>query len=114
MIAVTVPSRLSRFVVRKSVTLARRQGTPLLGYVENMSGYACPDCGRVGPLFDAEAGSGPFEDIERLASLPFDPRFGRESDAGRPGILERPESGVARELHDLASKLRARLEGSRT
>jgi ATP-binding protein involved in chromosome partitioning len=108
-IAVTLPTRLSRFVVAKSLTLARRLGLPLIGYVENMTGYACPGCGQVGPLFDA--GEGEFAGVPRLVGLPFDPVFGRQTDAGRPDVLERPHDAAARAVRELAARVRTFFEG---
>ncbi|NIR45642.1 MAG: Mrp/NBP35 family ATP-binding protein [Gemmatimonadetes bacterium] len=103
-LAVTIPSELSRFVVSKSLTMVKELGIPIVGYVENMSGYLCPDCGRIGPLFSTEAA--PFEGVPRLAAVPFDPRFGAEGDAGRPDVLGRPDAPAARAVRDLARAVR--------
>lgn len=107
-IAVTLPTGLSRFVVGKSLALARRLGLPLIGYVENMIGYVCPGCGQVGPLFDAQETD--FESVPRLVGLPFDPEFGRQTDAGRPDVLERPEAVPGRAVRELAGRVRAYFE----
>lgn len=108
-IAVTLPTRLSRFVVGKSLALARRLGLPLIGYVENMIGYVCPGCGQVGPLFDAREAD--FEGVPRLVGLPFDPAFGRQTDAGRPDVLERPQAAAGRAVRELAMRVRTFFEG---
>jgi Mrp family chromosome partitioning ATPase len=108
-VAVTVPSRISRFVVAKSLTMARELELPILGYVLNMAGYVCPDCGEVGPLFGGAAEG--FEGIDRLGTIPFDPEFGRETDAGRPGVLACPYSAAARAVREIAAAVRGRLEG---
>lgn len=107
-VAVTLPSALSRLIVGKSLTLARRLGLPLIGYVENMAGYVCPDCGALGPLFTAP--STRFGEVRRLASLPFDPTFGREMDAGRGDVLARPDSEVGRAVRALAAQVRTFFE----
>lgn len=111
-IVVTVPSELSRFIVGKSLTLSREMGIPVLGYVENMSGYVCPHCGEVGRLFDSASVS--FEDVPRLAGLPFDPEFGRETEAGRPDVLRRPDTEVGRGIRVIASAIREHFEGPRS
>jgi len=103
-VAVTLPSALSKLVVGKSLTLARRLGLSLIGYVENMTAYVCPDCGGVGPLF--EAPDTKFEGVRRLAKLPFDPIFGREMDSGRSDVLGRPDTHVARGLRQAAAEVR--------
>ena len=69
-VLVTIPSDLSRSVVARSISALAGGGHRLLGYVENMAGYCCRDCGEVKPLFplpDADL------DIPRLGAVPFDP-----------------------------------------
>ncbi len=109
LLMITLPSRLSRFIVGKSLTMARKLDIPIIGYVENMVGYLCPHCGEVGELFGG-VGRG-FDGVERLASLPFDPRFGAATDGGRPDVLQRPESPAARGICELASAVRTFFEG---
>jgi ATP-binding protein involved in chromosome partitioning len=104
-VVVTLPSDLSRFIVRKSLAAARELGIPIIGYVENMAGYICPHCGRRGPLFDSD-GSG-FESVPRLADVPFDWRFGSETDAGRPDVLGRPDSPGGRATREIAERVKS-------
>jgi ATP-binding protein involved in chromosome partitioning len=56
-IAVTIPSEESRRSVERAMHAARESKVRLLGVVENMSGYACAECGSTGPLFPGEAGA---------------------------------------------------------
>lgn len=56
-IAVTIPSEESARSVARALDAAREARLPLLGVVENMSGYACGRCGAVGPLFTGDAGA---------------------------------------------------------
>lgn len=107
LVLVTLGSELSGFVVSKSVRRARDLGIPLAGYVENMAGYACPHCGSVGPLFGAAAG---FDGLTRLARVPFDPELSRLADAGRPYVLERPDTPAGRAFIEAARALRAFFE----
>jgi ATP-binding protein involved in chromosome partitioning len=46
-VLVTIPSDVAHLVVKKSITAAKEIAAPVLGLVENMTGYACPDCGVV-------------------------------------------------------------------
>ena len=55
-LAVTIPSEESRMSVERSIRAALSAGIPLLGIVENMTGYECEHCGRQGPLFTGTAG----------------------------------------------------------
>jgi ATP-binding protein involved in chromosome partitioning len=56
-VAVTIPSDESRRSVARALDAARDAGLPVTGVIENMSGYACPRCGAVGPLFPGDAGA---------------------------------------------------------
>jgi len=56
-IAVTIPSEESRRSVERAMRRAAQAGVPLLGVVENMSGYACADCGAIAPLYEGSAGA---------------------------------------------------------
>lgn len=109
LIAVTIPSRLSSLVVGKSLSMARELELPVLGYVLNMDGYVCAHCGELGDLFSGDEVA--FEGVQRLATIPFDPEFGRESDAGRPAVLSRPDSAASQAIRRLATSVRAYFEG---
>jgi ATP-binding protein involved in chromosome partitioning len=92
-IVVTIPTEESRRSVARTVQAARDDGIPLLGVIENMSGYGCPDCGCVGPLFPGDAGRQLSEefDIPLLGTVPF---HGRSTSA-HPGTLV-PDALTAR------------------
>lgn len=111
LIAVTLPSELSRSVVARSLTLARELELPVIGHVVNMVGYICPHCGERGRLFDATEPD--LGTVPCLAEIPFDPNFGRESDAGRPYVLTRPDASASRAIRQLANSVRAYCEGER-
>ncbi|MDB4899108.1 MAG: antiporter inner rane protein [Gemmatimonadetes bacterium] len=72
-IAVTIPTEESERSVARALDAAREVGVPLIGIVENMSGYACGACGEVGPLFDGDAGTrlAAAHGVPLLARLPF-------------------------------------------
>jgi ATP-binding protein involved in chromosome partitioning len=70
-VLVTTPSALSRGVVQRSVAALARTPNPVLGYIENMSGYYCADCDSIKPLF-AEAAEVEFG-MPCLGRIPFDP-----------------------------------------
>lgn len=69
-VLVTIPSDLSRDVVARSISALTSDQKRLLGYVENMAGYYCRDCGEVRPLFPDSETELP---IPLLGRLPFDP-----------------------------------------
>lgn len=72
-IAVTIPSDESHASVQRAMQAARSQGVPLLGVVENMSGYECAGCMETRPLFGGDAGAELARefDVPLLARIPF-------------------------------------------
>lgn len=77
---VTIPSDVSRGVVRRSIAALSRTASPVLGYVENMKGYYCPSCRQVRPLFPD---SRRVElSIPCLGGVPFDPELAALCDQG--------------------------------
>jgi ATP-binding protein involved in chromosome partitioning len=106
-VLVTIPTALARGVVARSVDALKPLPNRLLGYVENMSGYACPACGEVRPLFPEEPDAATLE-LPCLGRIPFDPELARLSDRGL-GVTELAANGTARthftELFSCASRI---------
>jgi ATP-binding protein involved in chromosome partitioning len=106
-VLVTLPSDLARGVVSRSVDALRKTSSPVLGYVENMSGYYCPSCGEIRPLFPG-ANDVDFE-IPSLGTIPFDPDLAARCDRGE-AFPEGSPSPTARAIRDLADRITDRLE----
>jgi len=72
-IAVTIPSDESARSVHRALSSAQDVGVPILGIVENMSGYSCGTCDTIGPLFTGNAGTrlAAAFDVPLLARIPF-------------------------------------------
>ena len=77
-LAVTIPTEESRRSVARAIRSAQADDVRVLGIVENMSGYACPECDSVGPLFPGDAGTALAREfgLSLLARLPFTPAAG--------------------------------------
>jgi Mrp family chromosome partitioning ATPase len=91
-IIVTTPQEIALADVRKSINFCKQVHMPILGLVENMSGFVCPHCNTETPLLGKGGGARTANqmDIRFLGSLPFDPRMVQASDAGKP-LLENPD-----------------------
>ncbi|MEM2122563.1 MAG: Mrp/NBP35 family ATP-binding protein [Candidatus Bathyarchaeia archaeon] len=104
---VTIPSEVSQIVVKKAVSFARELKTPILGVIENMSGFICPHCGAETAIFKVGGG----ENISRemkvpfLGRIPLDPRICEASDEGIPFILKNPKSRTVEVFMDIAAKI---------
>jgi Mrp family chromosome partitioning ATPase len=84
-IIVTTPQEISLADVRKSINFCRQVNMAILGMVENMSGLACPHCGKEIDLFGTRGGEllAQRENLRLLARLPLDPAVVRQGDAGK-------------------------------
>lgn len=103
---VTIPSGASASSVRRSMRRARDRGVEVLGVVENMSGYACAECGARGELFPGDAGRELAGEagVPLLGRVPFDPHAASAADAGRVEELLH-ETGAGAELLRIAERV---------
>ena len=92
-IIVTSPQELVTMIVEKAVNMAEMMNIPILGLVENMSFFKCPECGRDHEIF----GRSRIEEAANklgapvLAKLPIDPEFARLADEGKAELFVSPE-----------------------
>ena len=111
-IIVTMPSELSRDVVKKAITFARRVGMPTIGVVENMSGFVCPTCGDKIDIFRSGGGKKMAEEtgVLFLGSIPIDPKVGVDSDKGSPFVIEHADSPAAKAFVEIVKKVESYLK----
>jgi ATP-binding protein involved in chromosome partitioning len=89
-VIVTTPQQVAVDDARKGLEMFGKHETPVLGIVENMSTFVCPDCGGEHPIF-GEGGGEAFadeSDMPFLGSIPLDPRVREGGDDGEPTILD--------------------------
>lgn len=112
-IMVTIPSEVARLVVGKFIVLAQELKIPLVGLMENMVGYVCPHCGKLGELFYAD-GTGDIMAAELglpyLGNIPFDPKLQVSTDWGVPFVLEHGDSPAGQALTNVAIQVKRFLE----
>jgi ATP-binding protein involved in chromosome partitioning len=106
-IIVTIPSEVSQVVVKKAVTFARQLGVPVIGIIENMSGFVCPKCGTETNIFKVGGGQKIAEDLSVpfLGSIPIDPEICRDSDNGMPFITEHVDSLATKAFSEIVKKI---------
>ena len=103
---VTMPSEVSEAVVKKSVTFAKQIGVPVIGIIENLSGYVCPDCGKKIDIFKSGGGLRIAQDLSvpYLGNIPIDPNVCNNSDDGTPFIAANPNSPTAKAFNVIIKK----------
>jgi ATP-binding protein involved in chromosome partitioning len=112
-IVVVGPQDVAHLDARKLLDFLRSAEVPVLGGIENMSGFACPHCGEPLEVFPsvAEERSIWAAGVERLGRIPLDPALARAGDAGRPVLVADPDGSTARAFHELAARVAGALEG---
>lgn len=106
-VIVTIPSEVSQIVVKKAVTFARMLKIPVIGVIENMSGFVCPKCGTETEIFSIGGGRKVATDldVQFLGKIPLDPRICEDSDKGMPFILHHSDSPAAKAFMDMVTKI---------
>lgn len=110
-VIVTTPQDLALDVATKAVEMFHKLSVPILGLVENMSFYCCPQCGHRDDIFDH---GGALKASERLSlpvlgEIPLNSALRQAGDAGVPAVLYAPDSAPAKALFNLASTIAERV-----
>jgi ATP-binding protein involved in chromosome partitioning len=115
-IIVTMPSEVSEAVVKKSVTFSKQVGVPVIGVIENMSGFVCPDCGAKIDIFKTGGGKRIADSmaIPYLGSIPIDPVICNDSDGGLAFITENKNSSATKAFAEIVKKIERFLENPKT
>lgn len=84
-----------------------RVGVPVLGVVENMSGFTDPETGRRFELFSSGGGQRLADEISAplLGTVPLQPQLAALADAGEPILVAQPDSPAARSLREISDLL---------
>ncbi len=105
-IIVTTPQDVALLDTRKAVNMARYLEIPVIGIIENMSGFVCPHCGCEIDLFGKGGGERVAEEmgVPFLGSVPLDPLVVRSGDSGIPFVLE-INSATARSFEEIVDRV---------
>lgn len=106
-LVVTSPQGIALLDSRKCVSFLNQLKVPILGIVENMSGMSCPHCKKPIDLFKQGGGKKAAADfqIPFLGAIPIDPAIIEASDAGKPYVLERPDSDAAKVMGSIIEEV---------
>ena len=93
-VVVTTPQDVALSDVRKSITFCHKLEMPIIGVVENMSGFTCPHCGETIDILKKGGGKKMAEDmnVPFIGSIPIDVQIAERGDSGNPYINDHLES----------------------
>jgi len=111
-IIVTAPSEVSQIVVKRAVGFTRELHVPVLGIIENMSGFVCPKCGAEVDIFGSGGGQKIAGElgVQFLERIPIDSKICEDSDRGAPFIIEHAETPAAKAFMRVVDKVEGYLE----
>lgn len=110
-ILVTTPQEVAIADVRKEIDFCRKLKLPILGVIENMSGFACPDCGEVTQIFKPTSGGAARmcrdAAISLLGAIPLDPSLMMACDSGAisSAAFEKGDTPGHRALKEIATQV---------
>lgn len=106
-IVVSTPQDVALLDARKAIDMFRKLETPVVGVIENMSGYVCPNCGVAAEIFGHGGARDEAErlDLPFLGEIPLDIDIRQTSDSGTPLVVAKPDSPQAERFVEIAGKL---------
>jgi ATP-binding protein involved in chromosome partitioning len=95
-VIVTTPQDIALLDAKKGLKMFEKVGVPILGIVENMAVYCCPQCGHVEHVFGSEGGRRMAADygVDYLGELPLNRSIRENADAGHPSVVSDPDGEI--------------------
>ena len=111
-VVVSTPQDIALIDAKKGIAMFNKTQVPILGIVENMSMFTCPDCGSSHAIFGHGGARETAEklDVPFLGESPLVPRIRETSDAGTPVAVSAPDGPEAQAFLELAKKVVVSLE----
>jgi Mrp family chromosome partitioning ATPase len=111
-VMVTTPQAVAGEDVRKCVNMVKGLNIPILGIIENMSGFICPHCKQEIDIFGKGEGKKLAEELEvpYLGNLPLETNVREYSDQGKPFLLQDSESEIAKKFMEIVSKIENKIQ----
>jgi len=110
-VIVTTPQDIALLDARKGIKMFDKVGVPILGIVENMAVYCCPNCGHVEHIFGADGGKNMAAEVgtDYLGSLPLNMSIRVQADSGMPSVVADPESEIANIYRTVARQVAVKI-----
>lgn len=114
-IIVTTPQEVALQTIRRTVNFAGEVNMPVLGLIENMSGFICPHCGKRTDIFQSGGGKELSSElgIPFLGSVPLDPEIVRSGETGEPFVMNEDSKAAkafSKVVNDIENSLKTDTE----
>jgi ATP-binding protein involved in chromosome partitioning len=96
-VIVTTPQDIALIDAKKGLAMFEKVGVPILGIVENMAVYVCPNCGHSEHIFGADGGKqmAAQYNVDYLGALPLNMSIRVQADKGMPTVVAEPDGEIA-------------------
>jgi ATP-binding protein involved in chromosome partitioning len=110
-VIVTTPQDIALIDARRGLAMFEKVGVPILGIVENMAVYSCPNCGHTEHIFGADGGRKMAEKqgVDYLGALPLTMKIREQADSGHPTVVAEPDGEIAALYRTVARTMAARV-----
>jgi ATP-binding protein involved in chromosome partitioning len=112
-VIVTTPQDIALLDAKKGLTMFEKVSVPILGIVENMSVYVCPNCGHTEHIFGADGGKRMSEQykVDYLGALPLNLSIREQADSGHPTVVAEPDGEIAQIYKTVARRIAVAIAG---
>jgi Mrp family chromosome partitioning ATPase len=106
-IVVTTPQDVALLSVRKSINFVKQMNMPVIGIIENMSGFKCPYCGESIDIFKTGGGLKTSKDfnVPFLGKIPLDAQIVETGDSGESFIVKNKDSDAAKAFVEIVENI---------
>lgn len=110
-IIVTTPQDIALIDASRGLQMFNKVNVPVLGIIENMSYFLCPNCGHRTDIFSYGGGKKTAErlNVSFLGEIPIDAYIRETGDAGRPIVIANPDSPQSRAFIEISQKIAAEI-----
>ena len=113
-VIVSTPQDIALMDARKGLNMFRKVDVPVLGLIENMSLFICPNCGHESHIFSHGGAKKTADEMgmDFLGEIPLHISIRQHSDAGTPVVISEPDSAHSKAYMDIAAKLLTKISGT--
>ncbi len=112
-VVVTTPQDIALLDAKKGLRMFEKVSVPILGIVENMSTYVCPNCHHTEHIFGHGGGERMCQEygVDFLGNLPLNSSIREQADSGNPTVVAQPDSEITKIYKEIARKVAVKVAG---